>query len=138
MSSSERKRLTPALLLSGGSWTDATIRWAQNALLPIEKVIAVLAMGQILRVGADMTGLWAILRDMLPKPSSLFTAWSSLSSSSLHNNPHTENPQSVYAPVSFFRVTNHKNNSDQGYTLKAYSSAKKLYDHVQNVKLQHS
>ena len=48
------------------SWELARARWQQGALLPLEKALAVVAFGQMLRVGADFVGFWGFVHRQVP------------------------------------------------------------------------
>ena len=53
---------------SSNSWELARARWQQprGGLLPLEKAVAVVAFGQMLRVGADFVGFWGFVRRRVP------------------------------------------------------------------------
>ena len=48
-------------------WDLARARWQHGVLLPMEKALAVVAFGQLLRVGADFVGFWEFVRLRVPK-----------------------------------------------------------------------
>ena len=48
-------------------WGLARARWEHGVLLPMEKALAVVAFGQLLRVGVDFTGFWEFVRLRVPK-----------------------------------------------------------------------
>ena len=48
-------------------WDLARARWQRGMLLPMEKALAVVAFGQLLRVSADFMGFWDFVRLRVPK-----------------------------------------------------------------------
>ena len=50
----------------GGGWEGARRRWETHALLPMERVVALVAVGQLMRLGLDATGLWGFIRRLIP------------------------------------------------------------------------
>ena len=51
---------------SGGLWRDARARWEGNVLLPFEKLLAIIAIGQIFRIVIDASGFWDKVHSLLP------------------------------------------------------------------------
>ena len=47
-------------------WDVARARWQRGVLLPMEKALAVVAFGQLLRVSADFVGFWEFVRLRVP------------------------------------------------------------------------
>ena len=54
------------MMSSGGNWKDARARWEGNVLLPFEKLLAIIALGQIFRIGIDAAGFWDRVYSLLP------------------------------------------------------------------------
>lgn len=96
------------VLVRMSSWSEARERWHTGQLSAWEQCAAMLAMGQMLRMGVDATGVWQWLRGLVGQASSVKTDDLSLNDNNNNNNNNLANSDQ---PVRFFRVEDHSGGS---------------------------